>query len=224
VSEGTCRRRIQAPTCRTQPDPTLAVAFAMEGRLLAGAPDLDREFLATVASCWTAADKRLRTQGPPALLAEARTWRVPCLQHPRGACESRPVEAEWARLLRATSHGESLEVIRAPGALAQQLVLHVQLSDDPPLPPASMASRHSVRVAAVTRYLRLVDSRSAPRSRSSNDARVAFGRLSGPYRRGRFPHRPAAVLRGAGAGPEPNDCCELVPSRREQCPTKSCNG
>jgi hypothetical protein len=109
------------------------------------------------------------------------------------------VEAEWARLLRTTSHGESLEVILAPGALAQQLVLYVQLSDAPPLPPASMASRHSVRVAAVTRYLRLVDSRSAPRSRSSNDARVAFGRLSGPYRRGRF----ASVARRClNAGPE----------------------
>jgi len=33
-------------------------------------------------------------------------------------------------------------------------------------PPARKASRHSLRVAAVTPYLRLVDSRSAPRSSS----------------------------------------------------------
>ena len=96
-----------------------------------------------------------------------------------------PPRGGRARLISSTSAAEQLEILHAADALAQELILHGQFRDDSLLPPALLVEvghwpdferlsasgqqgvAHSVRVAAATPCLRLVDSRSAPRSSSS---------------------------------------------------------
>jgi len=65
-------RRIEAHLAHPQPRPHLAVAFAMEGRFLDGAPDLGEQFLVTVAGLWAAPGGRPRAEGPPTPLVERR--------------------------------------------------------------------------------------------------------------------------------------------------------
>jgi len=119
-----------------RPSPHLAVAFAMEGRLLDRAPDLGQGGFIAVSRLWAAPGRRPRAEGPPSPLVERRPRQAPRLQHPRGARTS--------DLWRPSGRGSSprpppqkrLLVLHAPDALAQQLVLHGHLGDDFLLPPA----------------------------------------------------------------------------------------
>ena len=113
-----------------QARPNLAVAFAVEGRLVNRAPDLAGELVIRVARLRAAPGGRTRRGlvAPP--LVERRPRQAPRLEHPRGARSSVP----W----RPTGSGSSLRpppqkrllVLHAPDALPQQFVLHRQIGDD----------------------------------------------------------------------------------------------
>jgi hypothetical protein len=167
-----------------QPRPHLAVAFAVEGRLLDGAPDLGQEVLIAEASL---RDRDGRAASGRGAADAARRRSTAASPKP-----SAPEPARMAALWRPTGHGSSLRpppqkrllVLHAPDALTQELVLHGQFGDDRLHTPALLvhqvllpdleslsASRqggvaHSVRAATVTPFLRLVDSKSVPRSGS----------------------------------------------------------
>jgi hypothetical protein len=164
--------------------PTPWVALAVEGRLLDDARDLGQEGFIAVARFGAAAGRRPQAEGPPSPLVEGRPRQAPCPKHPRGARRTAP----WT----PTGHSSSIRpppqkrllVLYPPDALAQELIPYGQFGDDsllprpcfstrsscrilrPSAPAARKASRHSLRVVAVTPYLRLVDSRSAPGSSS----------------------------------------------------------
>ena len=202
-----------------QPRPYLAVAFAMEGRGLDRAPDLADELLIAVARLRAAPGGHAGRGLPTAPLIERRPRQVPRLENPSPpvalSCGGRPGTAhlfdlhlryDFLSSMRRMRRGSSsfsiarsamTDFIRRPCSSTRSSCRILS----PSSPAVSKASRHWRQGRRRNAYLRLVDSRCAPRSSSTTTLilrlaeRAALAGAAGF--RPRF-SRPPGWVRGPG--------------------------
>ena len=233
----------RAHLAHPQPRLHLAVGFAMEGRLLDVAPDLDHEVFITRASLgataggrrqrgWQRCSQKVDRGRPHAFSTREAPAGPPCGGRAGAAHLARrpPQKSLKSSMRRMRSRSSSICMARSAMNRLCRLPCSPTRSCcrilSPSAPAARRASSESVRAAGVPPYLRLVGFGSAPRSGARTTlvlrlaGRAALAAAAG-FRLAR--RSPSGSLKRAR---KPKDSCWASFACRiaSECPTKSCGG